>query len=86
MIKLTLKQWAIVAAIAFVFGLLLLVGWQSQRLKQLLTDLLIAKQEAETQKLRIQVDQARKKVKETDAKRQESAAKYRDYMRRRNGK
>ena len=79
-LKLSLGQIAIFGAIAVIFVLLVLLGFKSAKLKKVLTDLFIKSSELETIKLQNKVDNLKSKARETDAKRKESAKRYRDHL------
>lgn len=78
-IKLTLNQAGLLFAIFIIIVLLVLLGFKSAKLKKILTELLIKKSELETNKLNNQINNLKQKARGLDAKRKESAAKYRNY-------
>ena len=79
-IKLTLKQWAYMAAAAGVLFLLLLLGFKSAKLKKTAARLLRTSGELELQKIKIKTDNLKQKARDLDEKRKQKAAAYRDYI------
>lgn len=84
--KLTLKQLLLFFGLIGVVTVLAMLGFKSQKLKDLATKLLRAQHDIEIQKSQIEIDRLKKKSRSLDAERREKITALRDYIDQLNSK